>query len=115
MRTYIIVEAGVNHNGQLDLALKLCDAAKAAGVDAVKFQTWKTENIVTAHARQDAPSVWQQNGSIYVINPKSLMEKGMAHFARIRKYAMSELYSVDIDNPFDWKVAELVVNEKMLG
>lgn len=65
--------------------------------------------------RQDAPSVWQQNGSIYVINPKSLMKKGMAHFTRIRKYAMSDLYSVDIDNPFDWKVAELVINEKMLG
>ena len=68
----------------------------------------------TIERRQDAPSVWQQNGSIYVINPKSLMEKGMAHFTRIRKYAMSELYSVDIDNPFDWKVAELVINEKML-
>ena len=64
--------------------------------------------------RQDAPSVWQQNGSIYVINPKSLIDKGMAHFTRIRKYAMSELYSVDIDNPFDWKMAELVINEKML-
>lgn len=69
----------------------------------------------TIERRQDAPSVWQQNGSIYVINPKSLMEKGMAHFTKIRKYAMSELYSVDIDNPFDWKVAELVINEKMLG
>ena len=63
----------------------------------------------TIERRQDAPSVWQQNGSIYVINPKSLMEKGMAHFTRIRKY------SVDIDNPFDWKVAELVINEQMLG
>lgn len=68
----------------------------------------------TIERRQDAPSVWQQNGSIYVINPKSLIEKGMAHFTRIRKYAMSELYSVDIDNPFDWKVAELVIKEKML-
>lgn len=68
----------------------------------------------TIERRQDAPSVWQQNGSIYVINPRSLMEKGMAHFSRIRKYAMSELYSVDIDNPFDWKIAELVINEKML-
>ena len=54
MKTYIIAEAGVNHNGKLDLALKLCDAAKEAGVDAVKFQTWKTENIVTAFARQAA-------------------------------------------------------------
>ena len=54
MSVYIIAEAGVNHNGRLDLALKLCDAAKEAGVDAVKFQTWKTENIVTASARQAA-------------------------------------------------------------
>jgi len=45
--TYIIAEAGVNHNGKLDLALKLCDAAMKSGVDAIKFQTWKTENIVT--------------------------------------------------------------------
>jgi len=45
--TYIIAEAGVNHNGKLDLALKLCDAAMKSSVDAIKFQTWKTENIVT--------------------------------------------------------------------
>ena len=43
----IIAEAGVNHNGRLDLALELCDAAKKAGADVVKFQTWKTENIIT--------------------------------------------------------------------
>lgn len=54
MSVYIIAEAGVNHNGKLDLALKLCDAAKEAGVDAVKFQTWKTENIVTKSAAMAA-------------------------------------------------------------
>ena len=54
MSVYIIAEAGVNHNGRLDVALKLCDAAKDAGVDAVKFQTWKTENIVTVSTRQAA-------------------------------------------------------------
>ena len=64
--------------------------------------------------RQDAPEVWQLNGSIYVINPKSLMEKGMTNFTKIRKYVMPELYSVDIDNPFDWKVAELVILEKLI-
>jgi len=69
----------------------------------------------TIERRQDAPNVWQQNGSIYVINPKSLTEKGMARFTRIRKFTMSELYSVDIDNPLDWKVAELIINENLLG
>lgn len=66
----------------------------------------------TIARRQDAPKVWQQNGSIYVINPKSLIEKGMGGFTKIKKYAMPELYSIDIDNPFDWEVAELVLSEK---
>lgn len=46
-KTFIIAEAGVNHNGQIDLAYKLIDAAHNAGADAVKFQTWKTENLLT--------------------------------------------------------------------
>lgn len=46
-QVYIIAEAGVNHNGCIDFALKLCDTAKEAGVDAVKFQTWKTELVIT--------------------------------------------------------------------
>ena len=43
MGAYIIAEAGVNHNGRLDLAKELCLAAKNAGADCVKFQTWQTE------------------------------------------------------------------------
>jgi len=42
----IIAEAGVNHNGNLELALKLIEQAKKVGADAVKFQTFKTENII---------------------------------------------------------------------
>lgn len=61
--------------------------------------------------RQDAPAVWQQNGSIYVINPLALMKKGMGGFTRIKKYAMPEIYSVDIDNMLDWKMAEMILNE----
>ena len=49
----IIAEAGVNHNGRLDLALKLCDEAKKVGADVVKFQTWKTENLITRDVEQD--------------------------------------------------------------
>ncbi|EAC1391339.1 TPA: N-acetylneuraminate synthase [Escherichia coli] len=49
-KVFIIAEAGVNHNGDIDLAKKLVDAAVQAGVDAVKFQTWKTELLVTESA-----------------------------------------------------------------
>lgn len=50
-KTFIIAEAGVNHNGDVELAKKLIDAAVSAGVDAVKFQTWKTELLVTEDAQ----------------------------------------------------------------
>ncbi len=44
---FIIAEAGVNHNGDLDIARQLIDAAKESGADAVKFQYFITENLVT--------------------------------------------------------------------
>lgn len=50
MKTLIIAEAGVNHNGILDNALLLIDKAKEAGADCVKFQTFKAEQIVTLNA-----------------------------------------------------------------
>ena len=48
--TIIIAEAGVNHNGNMDIAKRLIDAAADAGVDFVKFQTFKTENLVSFNA-----------------------------------------------------------------
>jgi N-acetylneuraminate synthase len=51
-RTFIIAEAGVNHNGSLDMALKLVDIAAKAGADAVKFQTFNAANLVTASAEK---------------------------------------------------------------
>ncbi len=50
--TLIIAEAGVNHNGSLELAKRLIDAAADARVDYVKFQTFKAENLVTKSAKQ---------------------------------------------------------------
>jgi N-acetylneuraminate synthase len=50
--TLIIAEAGVNHNGDLNLAKKLIDVAAEAGVDYVKFQTFKAENLVSKNAQK---------------------------------------------------------------
>ena len=50
MKTFIIAEAGVNHNGDVVIARKLVDVAVEAGADAVKFQTFKAGKIVTAAA-----------------------------------------------------------------
>ncbi|MCQ8102842.1 N-acetylneuraminate synthase [Methylomonas sp. SURF-2] len=54
MSIFIIAEAGVNHNGSLDTALRLVDVAVAAGADAVKFQTFKAEKLVTSAAGKAA-------------------------------------------------------------
>ncbi len=53
-RTLIIAEAGVNHNGNLQTALELIDAAKEAGADYVKFQTFRAQNLVTKNAEKAA-------------------------------------------------------------
>lgn len=53
-RTFVIAEAGVNHNGNIDLAKRLIDAASEAGADAVKFQTFKVGNLVCKNAEKAA-------------------------------------------------------------
>ncbi len=53
-RIFIIAEAGVNHNGNIETAKKLVDAAALAGADAVKFQTFKAENLVCRNAKKAA-------------------------------------------------------------
>src|SRR5690606_27249445 len=52
MTTYIIAEAGVNHNGSLTMAKQLIDVASAAGADAVQFQTFKANKLVSKSAQK---------------------------------------------------------------
>lgn len=52
MSVFIIAEAGVNHNGSIDLAKKLINVASDAGADAVKFQTFKAEKLVSKNAQK---------------------------------------------------------------
>lgn len=58
--------------------------------------------------RQDCPKVWEYNGAIYVINVASLNQKPISAFEKIIKYEMDEMYSLDLDTPLDWCIAETV-------
>lgn len=86
MSTYIIAEAGVNHNGDVQIAKQLCLAAKNAGADAVKFQTWITDNIITKNVKQADYQTENtgRNESQYEMLKK--LELTFDQFREIKKY-----------------------------
>lgn len=109
MSVYIIAEAGVNHNGRLDLALKLCDAAKEAGVDAVKFQTWKTDNIVTASARQAAYQTENTGVEESQYDMLKKLELSYTQFEEIQQYC--KMIGVDfLSTPDEEESLEFLMN-----
>lgn len=64
--------------------------------------------------RQDAPTYYEVNGAIYVINTKSLIEKGMQCFNKRLKYVMPPENSIDIDTLFDFEIAEYVLSKELV-
>jgi len=83
---FIIAEAGVNHNGDLGLAKKMIDAAKNAKADAVKFQTFKAEELVTSEA--PLASYQQRNigGDGSQMDMLKKMELANNDFIKLKKY-----------------------------
>lgn len=84
--TLIIAEAGVNHNGRLDLALELCKTAKEVGADVVKFQTWKTEKIITrtvAQAEYQAENTGKKESQFDMLKK---LELSYDDFTKIKEY-----------------------------
>lgn len=60
--------------------------------------------------RQDCPTVYEQNGAVYVINPTSLRAMAMGAFPRRVPFVMPRSRSIDLDTPDDWAVAETIVS-----
>lgn len=77
-RVLIIAEAGVNHNGSLELAKQLIDKAVEAGVDIIKFQTFKSEKLVSKAAKQ---AEYQQ---------RNIGKKDEGQFAMLKKLELSQ-------------------------
>ena len=105
MKTYIIAEAGVNHNGNLDLAIKLIDKAKEAGADCIKFQTFKTESLILKTAPKADYQLKTTDAEESQFNMLKKLELSYENFSYLNQYCkkikidfMSTPYSFeDID------------------
>lgn len=103
---FIVAEVGVNHNGDIKLAKKLVDAAKQSGADAVKFQTFKTENLVT----RDAPPAEYQKKYALVASQYGMLKKlelSEAEFRELSSYCGKKKI-IFLSTPFDSQSAEFL-------
>ena len=82
----IIAEAGVNHNGSLESALQLCEAAKMAGADVIKFQTWKTEKVMTKNVAQAVYQTVNTGKKESQFDMTKRLELSYDEFKKIKEY-----------------------------
>ena len=106
-KVFIIAEAGVNHNGSIDIAKKLIDAAVASGADAVKFQTFKAENLATKYAKKAnyQKNLTNQKESQFDMLKKLELSKEM-HTELINYSKIKDIKF--LSSPFDFESIELL-------
>ncbi len=86
MKSLIIAEAGVNHNGSIAIAKELCLAAKEAGANVVKFQTWITERIITHGVAQADYQVQNTGNNQSQFDMLKSLELSFDAFREIKEY-----------------------------
>lgn len=106
-RTYIIAEAGVNHNGNFELAKKMILEGKLAGVDAVKFQTFKACDLVSSNARKAEYQIKSTNSNESQQAMLEQLELTYGEFRILKGYA--EEVGIDfLSTPFDMESLEFL-------
>jgi len=105
-KCFIIAEAGVNHNGDINIAKKLIDKAVEAGVDAIKFQTFKADNLVTKEApKADYQKDTTGDGSQYEMLKG--LELSLENHILLKKYCENKGI-IFISTPFDFESVDLL-------
>ena len=108
--TLIIAEAGVNHNGDENLAIELVDAAYRSGADIVKFQTFKAKNLVTRDAKQatyQAVNTGKQESQMDMLGRLELSEE--SHHRLVAR--CSKLGIEFLSTAFDSQSLDFLVND----
>jgi N,N'-diacetyllegionaminate synthase len=105
----LIAEIGVNHNGSLDLALKSVDAAKEAGADCVKFQTWVTERIVR-RGTETARYQRQKSGMTDQFDMLKELELSFDSFLKIKSHC-DDLKIEFLSTPDDFESLYFLTND----
>ncbi|MEK5531479.1 N-acetylneuraminate synthase [Viridibacillus sp. FSL R5-0468] len=108
--TYIIAEAGVNHNGSFSLAKKLVYTAKKAGADAVKFQTFHAENLVTKEAMQADYQVENLGEATSQYEMLKSLELSYEEFTALKNYC-DEIEIEFLSTPFDHDSVDFLVDD----
>ena len=104
---FVIAEAGVNHNGDIGLAQKLVDAAVSSGADAVKFQTFSTDKLVTATAPKAGYQKVNDGGGEAQVGMLKRLELSFAQFAQLKAYCDVKGI-VFLSTPFDDESADML-------
>ncbi len=113
MKTFIIAEAGVNHNGSFELAKQLIDKAVWAGVDCIKFQTFNSKNLVSAQAQKAEYQKKTTDSNESQLDMLKKLELSHEQFKELKEYC-NEKGIMFLSTPFDLEsidfLAELGVN-----
>lgn len=100
MKTLIIAEAGVNHNGNLDIAKKLIDVASNAKVDFIKFQTFKTKNLVSSNAKMADYQIKNTSSNLSQFEMLKKLELSFSDFQELISYSKNKKIGF-LSSPFD--------------
>lgn len=106
---FIIAEAGVNHNGSLELARQLIDVAAAAGADAVKFQTFRSEAVISRAAKKAEYQVTNTGSDESQLDMVRKLELGADEHRQLITHAHSRGIHF-LSTPFDLESLALLVD-----